>query len=142
MVNIIPWNPMLAKDGAEPFEAPDPQNTDKFHKALLNDFQIPVICPSPVVMIIMMILLMIDASAYFFVRGGLDLKPSPLPLLRSPRIGSQSLLTLREGLAHIAYSQIVLVEPVVISSIRPERRIKSQSSATARARFEPALQAG
>jgi hypothetical protein len=44
-----------------------------------------------------------------------------------------------------SYSRIVLVESVVMFSIRPEKRngkIEFQSSATAQASFKPALQAG
>ena len=41
-----------------------------------------------------------------------------------------------------AHSQICLVETVVMSSIQQESRVETQISATAQARFEPALQAG
>eukprot|EP00238_Polyblepharides_amylifera_P005791 CAMPEP_0196590026 /NCGR_PEP_ID=MMETSP1081-20130531/65309_1 /TAXON_ID=36882 /ORGANISM="Pyramimonas amylifera, Strain CCMP720" /LENGTH=141 /DNA_ID=CAMNT_0041912997 /DNA_START=145 /DNA_END=570 /DNA_ORIENTATION=- len=33
---------MLAKDGAEPFDAPDPRNITEFHRILQQDFNIPV----------------------------------------------------------------------------------------------------
>jgi adenine C2-methylase RlmN of 23S rRNA A2503 and tRNA A37 len=39
----IPWNPMLAKDGAEPYDAPNPDNIEKFHQ-ILKASGIPVRC--------------------------------------------------------------------------------------------------
>eukprot|EP00241_Pyramimonas_parkeae_P001829 CAMPEP_0114261552 /NCGR_PEP_ID=MMETSP0058-20121206/21211_1 /TAXON_ID=36894 /ORGANISM="Pyramimonas parkeae, CCMP726" /LENGTH=436 /DNA_ID=CAMNT_0001377121 /DNA_START=79 /DNA_END=1386 /DNA_ORIENTATION=- len=40
-VNLIPWNPMLATNGAEPFDAPDPNNIKVFHQTMLGEFGIP-----------------------------------------------------------------------------------------------------
>ncbi|KAK3259673.1 hypothetical protein CYMTET_31345 [Cymbomonas tetramitiformis] len=43
-VNLIPWNPMLAKDGAEPFDAPNPDNIQRF-QITLKECGIPVLPP-------------------------------------------------------------------------------------------------
>jgi hypothetical protein len=68
-----------------------------------------------------------------------NLKPNPLSFLQS-RTGTQASPTLYvRGSKYVQANR--MVEFVVISLICPKRQIESQSSATAQAGCEPALQA-
>ena len=70
----------------------------------------------------------------------LNLKPNPLPLLRL-RTGSQSarVLLYERGSQYVQPNRTL--KSMGISSIRTERLLESECSATDRVGFEPALQA-
>jgi hypothetical protein len=71
--------------------------------------------------------------------GDSEFEAYPLPLMRL-RTGAHSLLTLFGGcFTFLTAKSYCEVESVVVSSIRLERQIESQSSAATWVRFESAL---